>query len=121
MEQNNSKKLNNKLLKIFNDNKHVKHILKNDDIKKMCFIEGRYPFTKLPVCNNCEGLAMWHKDTFDNLIAYCTKCHTVSKNPMPYSEYLVDGYDIDSTGKAFRELSENEKTKLAKKRLLYIV
>lgn len=53
-----SKELNNKLLKIFNDNKHIKHILTNDDIKRMCFVEGRYPFTRLPVCNNCERLAM---------------------------------------------------------------
>ena len=53
-----TKSLNNKLLKIFNENKHIKHILTNEDIKKMCFTEGRYPFTKLPVCNNCERLGM---------------------------------------------------------------
>jgi len=122
MTNNNYTRNNNqKLIKVLYDNPSIKHVLDNDDIKKMCLIEGSYPFTKLPVCNGCEGLALWHRDEFDNVVGVCTKCHTVSKNPVTYSEYLLEGYDVDSSGKTFRELSELGKTKLAKDRLLYLV
>lgn len=106
---------NKNLIKIFNNNKHLKHVLTNKTINKMCNIENRFPLTKLPVCNSCESLALWHGDN-----AFCEQCGTLSKNPIQYSEYLVDGYDIDATGATFRYLSEIEKTEEAKKRILYV-
>ena len=106
---------NNTIMKVFNDNKHLKHVLTNKMVDNMCRIENRFPLTKLPVCNNCERLALWHGED-----GYCDFCGTYSKKPMTYSEYLADGYDIDSSGTTFRKLSEIQKSEEAKKRILYV-
>jgi len=106
---------NKTMLKIFNDNKHLKHILTSEKVNRMCNIENRFPFAKLPVCNNCERLGLWCGDD-----GYCDTCGTYSRNPMTYSEYLSNGYDIDSSGATFRSLTERQKTEEAKKRILYV-
>lgn len=92
----------NKLINIvFNGNKHLNHVMNNDEIRQMTLIEGRYPLTRLPVCGHCEGLAMWAKGGQ----AICRKCGTITKNPVTYSSYLASGMDVDPTGATFRGIS----------------
>lgn len=91
----------NNLVKIcFDGNKHLQKVLDNEQIKNMTMIESRFPLTKLPVCGHCEGLAMWSK----NRTATCTKCGTITKNPITYSSYLASGYDVDSTGNTAKKV-----------------
>ena len=99
----------NQLIKVvFQGNKHLKHVLNNEDVKNMTVIEGRYPLTRLPVCGGCEGLAMWSRGGQ----ATCRKCGTITKNPITYSSYLASGYDVDQTGETFRSLvHQNEMIK----------
>ena len=112
---------NNKtIIKLMKGNKHFKHILTNETVKRMCMIEDRYSFTKLPVCSGCERLALWTRSDRGGKACYCTMCNTYTREPMTYSDYLANGEDIDATGKTFREMSEKEKTKLVKDRILYV-
>lgn len=77
---------------------HFRHILTNDRISKMTMIEGRYPITRLPVCEHCERLAMWSgTNAQGEKIATCPHCGTRTVNPFTYAEYLLHGYDIDGT------------------------
>jgi Zn ribbon nucleic-acid-binding protein len=111
---------NNLLLKVFDENKHVKHVLKNEDIKRMAVVEGRFPFSKLPVCNHCEKLGMWHRDSLGNPVGFCNACGTISKKAMTYSEYLAKGLDIDETGANFRALAQKDKDKEKANRIVYL-
>lgn len=91
----------NQLVKIcFSGNKHLKHVLSNDEIKNMTLLEERFPLTKLPVCGNCEKLAMWGRD----MQGVCRSCGTITKNPITYSNYLASGYDIDATGQTAKNI-----------------
>lgn len=82
---------NNFIYRVMSDQKHLKHVLTQEDIARMTMIEGRYPISKLPVCSHCEGLAMWGK----GMIGVCTKCGTTTLNPITLSEYYLKGYDLD--------------------------
>ncbi len=82
---------NDFLFKVMHDQKHMKHILTQKDIKQMAFVEARYPVAKLPVCSHCERLAMWGT----NGIAVCTHCGTTTLKPITLAEYYVKGYDLD--------------------------
>lgn len=101
----------NKLIKlVFDGNKHLQKILSNEDVKKMCITEGRFPFTKLPVCGHCENLGLWSEDKIKKIpICICSMCGTITYNPVTYSAYLMTGMDVDKTGKTFREMSSLQK------------
>lgn len=77
------------------EQRHMKHILTQEDISRMTFIENRYPIAKLPVCSHCERLAMWGKDG----IGVCTHCGTTTLHPITLAEYYISGYDLDATSK----------------------
>lgn len=94
-------KEHNELIKIcFDGNKHLKHVLSQEEINKMCIIENRYPLTRMPVCGACEKLAMWHIGG----TAICKHCGTITKKPITYSSYLASGYDIDATGETAKSV-----------------
>lgn len=77
---------------------HFRHILTNDRIAKMTMLEGRYPITRLPVCEHCERLAMWSgKNVKGEKIGTCPHCGTRTVNPFTYAEYLMHGYDVDKS------------------------
>lgn len=98
-------KQHNNLIKIcFDGNKHLKHVLNNEEVRSMTMIESRYPLTKLPVCGHCEGLAYWGK----NGCGICKKCGTVTKNPITYSSYLASGFDVDPTGATAKDVLKTE-------------
>jgi hypothetical protein len=92
----------NQIIKMcFDGNKHLKHVLSNEEIRNMTIIENRFPLTKLPVCGSCERLAMWGKGGQ----GVCRHCGTITKNPITYSSYLASGYDVDQTGTTFRSVA----------------
>lgn len=101
----------NKLIKVlFDGNKHLNHVLNDQEILDMTMIESRFPLTKLPVCGHCEALGLWTKDSVTQKpIGYCKKCSTYTRKPLTYSSYLASGYDIDKTGHNFRRMDTVEK------------
>lgn len=104
---------------MFDGNKHLKHVLSNDEIKQMTMIEGRFPLTKLPVCAGCEKLGLWHKDN-GKPVGYCKQCGTITKNPVTYSTYLAQRMDVDETGTTFRSMAEVDKKADWFKRAVYL-
>lgn len=112
----------NQLLKIvFDGNKHLNHVLSDNDIKQMTMIEGRWPLSKSPVCGHCERLGLWHKDPVTNKpVGVCRVCGTITKNPITYSTYLASGMDVDATGHTFRALDRATRAKDQKNRELYL-
>lgn len=51
---------------------------------------------KLPVCERCEGYALWHKEG-DNPVGVC-RCGHITKNPLTVEQYYEQGHHIDRTG-----------------------
>lgn len=89
------------LIKVcFDGNKHLKHVLSQEEIKTMTMIENRYPLTQLPVCGHCEKLGMWGR----GMVGICRECGTITKNPVNYATYLASGYDLDATGAIAKEI-----------------
>jgi len=115
-----AKEHNNLILKCYDGNPHVKHVLTVDDINKMTMIEGRFPLTKLPVCSHCEKLGLWHHDNLGNEIGVCVACGTYTKDPMTYSEYLATGYDVDQTGETFKNTLKKDRKRRKINDLLYL-
>ena len=115
------KEHNNLILYNFKDNKHLQKVLTNKEIVDMTVIEGRFPLSKLPVCNHCEELGLWTKDPLTGKPAgYCKKCGTLSKKPVTYSTYLARGYDVDKTGDTFRRMAIVDKKMDSYKRHVYL-
>lgn len=112
----------NKLINIvFNGNKHLKHVLSDEDIKQMTLIEGRFPLTKLPVCGHCEKLGLWHRDAYNRkIVGVCRTCGTITKNPVTYSTYLASRMDVDETGDTFRSMATVDKHRDLAARLVYL-
>ena len=105
----------------FGQNKHVQKVLSDKEIAEMTIIEGRFPLTKLPVCNKCEKLGLWSKDILTGKpIGVCKSCGTVTKSPVTYSTYLARGFDLDKSGKGFREMLNIEKKLDEKNRICYL-
>ena len=97
----------NQLMKVvFDGNKHLKHILTSDQIRKLTLLENRYPLTRMPVCGHCEKLAYWNKEN-----AYCPSCGTYTKHPVTYSNYLAMGYDVE-TGIASKMMELNKRRQI---------
>lgn len=95
---------------IFDGNKHLKHVLDNDEIKQMTLIENRFPLTKLPVCGHCEKLGLWGKDSITKKpIGVCKSCGSITQTPITYSTYLASRMDVDETGHTFRSLANIDK------------
>lgn len=115
------KQHNNIIKCVFEGNKHLKHVLSDQDILDMTLIEGRFPLTKLPVCGHCEKLGLWTKDPkTGKSMAFCKSCFTYTKKPITYSTYLASRMDIDETGDAFRRMSLVDKEVDEYKRTVYL-
>jgi hypothetical protein len=85
----------NKLYKcITGGRNHSRHVMTNDLVNRMTMIEGRYPLTKLPMCEHCERAALWGHNERNEMVGVCTSCGTTTKNPLTYSEYLAQGHDL---------------------------
>lgn len=110
---------NKLILKCYEGNPHLKHILTNDDINRMALIEGTYPITKFPVCSHCERLGLWTKYG-GHVAGWCEYCGTYTKNAMSYSEYLTKGYDVDETGDTFRRMLKVDRERRERNKLLYL-
>lgn len=111
---------NDLIIKCYQGNSHLKHILTQADIHKMAVIEEGFPLTKLPVCSHCEGLGLWHKGRNGETLGVCRKCGTYTKDPLTYSNYLAKNYDVDKTGATFRNMSKAEKLRRKKNDLHYL-
>lgn len=73
---------------------HWRHFLTGPMVRRMTLIENRYPVTQLPMCGNCEKAAMWHHNTQGDMVGWCEECNTTTVNPITFSEYLVEGYNL---------------------------
>jgi hypothetical protein len=113
-------KHHNILKYVFNGNKHLKHVLSDEDIKQMTLIENRFPLTKLPVCGHCEKLGLWSRGSKGEPVGVCRVCGTITKHPITYSTYLSKKMDVDPTGDTFRRMLNTEKKREEKKRILYL-
>lgn len=111
----------NQIIKcVFDGNKHLKHVLSDQEILDLTMIEQRFPLTKLPVCGHCERLGLWHKDSNGKPIGYCKKCGTITRKPITYSTYLASKMDVDATGETFRSMLLVEKEAENYKRMVYL-
>jgi hypothetical protein len=95
-------KAQNKLIKVFTGGTaHNRRLLTNNDIYKIAGIERQVPIVKQPICEHCERVVIWdwEYDMFGREVplAVCEYCGTITKNPMTYGEYLMNGYDIPAT------------------------
>jgi hypothetical protein len=112
---------NNIINVIFDGNKHLKHVLSDQDIAQMTMIEGRFPLTKLPVCGHCEKLGLWHKDSYtQKIVGVCRSCGAITKSPITYSTYLASRMDVDETGDTFRKMAIVDKHRDKMKRFIYL-
>lgn len=103
-------KHHNILKVIFDGNKHLKHVLSDNEITQMTLIENRFPLTKLPVCGHCEKLGLWSKDVLTQKpIGVCRSCGAITKRPLTYSTYLASKMDVDATGDTFRRMANLDK------------
>ena len=69
--------------------RHFRHVLTSKLSAQMALIEKRYPAGSLPICENCEKLALWSKNINGEKIGVCPDCGTITSNPITYSEYLA--------------------------------
>lgn len=102
-------KHHNILKVVFDGNKHLKHVLSDEDIRQMTLIENRFPLSKLPVCGHCEKLGLWSKGIKGEPVGICRVCGTITKHPITYSTYLASKMDVDSTGDTFRRMASIDK------------
>ena len=111
-------KINDDILKISTNDKHMKHILTNKRVEEMTMVQKVFPITGLPVCGHCEGLGFWGKVKVGNNMGTktgtCWMCGTVTLNPVTYGEYLVAGYDLPD------RMSFEEKEEIRTKRAVAI-
>jgi hypothetical protein len=115
------KEHNNIINVVFDGNKHLKHVLSDQEIVQMCLIEGRFPLTKLPVCGHCEMLGLWHTDSLTKkIIGVCRSCGAITKHPVSYSTYLASKQDVDETGDTFRRMAMVDKKKDVWNRFIYL-
>lgn len=112
----------NQLLKIILEgNKHLKHVLSDDELKQMTMIEGRWPLTKSPVCGHCERLGLWHKDSVTGKpVGVCRTCGTITHKPITYATYLASNMDVDETGHTFRQIAKADRDKDKVNREIYL-
>jgi hypothetical protein len=79
---------------MMSDNTHAAHAMgvnKNfwrDRLKH----EFGFDVWQLPVCERCEGYALWGKDA----VGIC-KCGTITKNPITVEQYYEQGHHVDRT------------------------
>ena len=88
---------NAKFKQVMGDNKHVQHAMKSNkswwrDRLKMQF---GFDIWQLPVCERCEGYALWHKEG-GNPVGLC-RCGHTTKNPITVEQYYEKGHHVDRT------------------------
>jgi hypothetical protein len=111
----------NQIIKyVFEGNKHLKHVLSDQEILDLTMIEQRFPLTKLPVCGHCERLGLWHKGTNGKPVGYCKTCGTITKKPVTYATYLASKMDVDQTGDTFRKMLLVDRQVDDYKRMVYL-
>jgi len=81
--------------RMMQDMTHYKHAIQN--IRNTLTIEKGYDVWKLPVCEKCEGYALWHNDGGQK-VGSCFKCGHTTRNPITVQEYYERGYAVDQTG-----------------------
>lgn len=74
---------------------HYKHAIQK--IRNTLTIQNGFDVWKLPVCERCEGYALWHNQDGKGVGA-CMCCGHITKNPITVQEYYEKGYAIDKTG-----------------------
>lgn len=78
--------------------KHLQHALNGNKRWWRKRLKDYFGFDvwKLPVCERCEGYALWHKEG-DNPVGACL-CGHITKNPITVEQYYEQGHHIDKTG-----------------------
>lgn len=87
------------------DGKHLQHAMKQGKNWWQDRLKHHFGFDvwKLPVCENCEGYALWNKDEVHGQVGVCMGCGHITKKPITVEEYYEKGYHIDRTGKGRSE------------------
>lgn len=97
-------KAHNQLIKIYTGGTtHNRRLLTNEEMYKIQGIEYQVPIIKQPICEHCERVVMWDWE-IQNVggrlveipLARCVHCGTITKNPLTYGEFLLNGYDMPS-------------------------
>ena len=88
---------NAKFKQTMSDNKHVQHAMKaNKNFwRERLKLQFGFDVWQLPVCERCEGYALWHKED-GNAVGLC-RCGHTTKNPITVEQYYEQGHHTDRT------------------------
>jgi len=91
---------NTRTLSMLKDTKHFNHAMGKNKHWWRQRLQQQFGFDvwKLPVCEKCEGWALWHKENGQG-VAAC-QCGHITKNPITVEEYYTQGHHADRTGLA---------------------
>jgi hypothetical protein len=78
--------------------KHFKHAMSRNKNWWRKRLQRHFGFDvwKLPVCERCEGWALWHQENGQKVGA--CMCGHITRNPITVEEFYERGYHIDKTG-----------------------
>ena len=79
-------------------NKHTQHAMSANKKWWRDRLTAQFGFDiwQLPVCERCEGYALWHKDSEGNAVGSC-KCGHTTKSPITVEKYYEQGLHVDKT------------------------
>jgi len=81
---------------MFRETTHFKHV-----VRPKGFWRNRlkryfgYDVWKQPVCEGCEGWALWHEDAEGNTVGVCLDCGHTTRDPITVEEYYENDYHVD--------------------------
>lgn len=83
---------------MLNSTKHFKHTMKANKSWWRSRLRDTFGFDvwKLPVCERCEGWALWHH--VDGQGVGACRCGHTTRNPITVEDFYTKGYHVDRTG-----------------------
>jgi hypothetical protein len=88
---------NTRTMMSLKDMKHFQHAMSRNGNWWRERLRSQFGFDvwKLPVCERCEGWALWHKEG-DQPVGAC-QCGHITKNPMTVEQFYTEGHHVDRT------------------------
>lgn len=87
---------NARFKQVMQGNKHTQHAMKANKNwwRERLKLQFGFDVWQLPVCERCEGYALWHKDAEGNAVGAC-RCGHTTKNPITVQKYYEQGHHVD--------------------------